>query len=176
MTFEIPRRFTIAAIALSISAVLLRSQMSSALVLRGDDLAYRGNSHRALVMYRRALAFDSQNAVAVDRLAFTETITHRPGLVADAVRVATRYLNHHPDDATVLADRALASQILRRYGDAARDFAIAARITGDAQTATFAGFAALHAGNRAGARRLFTRARAVDPSFAPAMRGLRATS
>lgn len=151
--------------------MLLRGQISSALVVRGDDYDVRGQMQDATRMYKRAIAFDSSNEIAVDRLCFKEAITHRPALVTDAIENATRYLQWHPRSVSIRADRALANEIAKRYSDAERDFEAAAQDDHQARTYTFAGFAALRAGHRNHAAALFSRAEAIDPAFVPALHG-----
>ena len=166
------RRFSVAVFAIAISALLLHGQISSALVLRGDEFAYRGDAARALQMYRRAIAIDGENENAVDRLAFQGAITHRPDLVRESVATASAYLNRHPLAVPILWDRALSLQLLGHFRGAEHDFALAGIKAGDARSLTFAGFAALHAKDRGAARQHFLRALAVDPQYAPAARGL----
>lgn len=165
------RRFRLVVIAMAGAALLLHSQISEALVIRGDDLAYR-NVGAAMSKYRNALWWDSQNGSAVDRICFHELLSHQPVLVRDAVKVANAYLERHGNDATVLTDRALALNFLRRYTEAAADFRMAASQTKNVQLMTFAGFAALHAGNRRMAKQLFTEATQLDSRFTPARRAL----
>ncbi|MDQ2864685.1 MAG: hypothetical protein M3R51_00520 [Candidatus Eremiobacteraeota bacterium] len=166
------RRLAIAAVALTISAALLRPQISSALVIRGDEFAYRGQTSGALRMYERAIVVDRDNASAVDRLAFTGAVSHRAALVREAVSISSRYLAVHPADATILNDRGLAYQILRDYRSAERDFAKAGSASRDARNFTFAGFAAIHARDMLGARKFFHAALGIDRSYVPALRGL----
>lgn len=169
------RKAAIVTVALTAAAILLRPQMSSALVMRGDELAYRGDRSRALVMYARAIAFDRDNGSAADRYAFQGAISHDAVMVERAVRVASAYLKRHPEDPTILADRALCYAILRDDVRAERDFAQAGGWTHDARSLTFAGFVALRAGRRARARAHFTTALHFDATYAPALRGLERT-
>ncbi|MEO9170787.1 MAG: hypothetical protein ABI282_08695 [Candidatus Baltobacteraceae bacterium] len=171
MSDRAPRRVLLTAIAILCATAILRPQISSALVVRGDDLAYGGQSARARRMYGRAIALDRDNAAAVDRLAFSETISHLPALLRAATAVTSRYLSRHPHDVTVLGDRALALELLGNYTSAERDFALAGHLSRDVQSLTFAGFAALHARSAVRARKLFADALRVDSTYEPALRG-----
>lgn len=169
---ETLRRLALVAIALGISAVILRPQLASSLVIRGDDFAYRGNLQRAREMYQRAMWVNSDDGTAVDRYAFSALLSHEPHLLRAGVATASRYLAGHQDDATVLMDRGLLLQTLHNYAQAEGDFARVGALTHDARALTFAGFNALHAGDHRDARAYFARASAIDPSFIPAKRGL----
>ncbi len=172
MSLSLLRRVLVAAIGIGVSAVLLRPQISSALVVRGDELNYRGETAPARRLWQRAIAWDSNDREAVDRLCFSEIMSHSPGLLEHSVATATAYLDGHRGDALILADRALALEILGKFAQAEVDFSLAGRATQDVRTLTFAGFAAIHAGHRAFARQLFSEATRVDPHFLPASRGL----
>lgn len=176
MRSDATRRGLIAALALVISAVILRPQLSNALVIRGDDLAYGGQALKARRMYVRAIVLDPENATAVDRLAFAEIISHRSREVRDAINGTSAYLDRHRSDAIILADRALGFQVLHDYRSAQRDFQLAGRLTRNPQTLTFAGFAALHARDGVDARKSFRAALIIDPSYVPARRGLARSS
>jgi Tfp pilus assembly protein PilF len=174
--FPVLRRLAVASTGITLAAILLRGQISSALVVRGDDLNYRGDGARARLMYTRAIAVDPSNGVAVDRFAFAAVIAHRQELRTPAIRVATAYLRRHPNDSRVLTDRALLYQAEQAYVQACRDFSSAAMLDGDVQAFTFAGFDALHAHLPRLASADFARALASDPHFIPARRGLERVS
>ncbi len=167
------RRAAVAFVGIALSALLLRPQISSALVVRGDDLNYRGNAESARRLWQRAISWDANDREAVDRLCFSEIMSHSPEMLAKSVATATAYLARHRDDSIVLADRALAFELLKKFSLAEADFSRAGKLTRDPQTLTFGGFAALHAGDRIAARRLFTEATRVDARYVPALRGLK---
>ena len=162
------RRLALSAFALMISTLLLRGQISSAIVLRGDQEAYVGNGAHANALYLRALYVDPHNAVAVDRFAFGSLSGHRPAIMRHGLRVASRYLSEAPRDTIVLMDRALLEEALARFADAKRDFGRVASLRGSAQAYTFAGFAALRAGDRKGAVAYWRVAARIDASYLPA--------
>ena len=166
------RKALVVAVALTVAAIALRPQISSALVVRGDELAYRGDVARALVMYGRAIAFDRNNESAVDRYTFEGALSHKPALERRAIGISSAYLRQDPQDATVLADRALCYAILRDYVRAERDFARAGELARDTRSLTFAGFAALRANRREAARTHFLSALHIDETYEPAARGL----
>jgi tetratricopeptide (TPR) repeat protein len=170
------RRVAIACTGIAAAALLLRPQISASLVTRGDDLVYQGNVGRSLVMYRRAIAIDPQNDVAVDRVAFEAVLSHRPDDRRFALAVTSRYLQEHPDRRALLMDRGLLYQQAAAYLPAHADFERAAALSGDAQAYSLAGFDALHAGRVAAAAADFRRALAIDPYFVPARRGMERTS
>jgi tetratricopeptide (TPR) repeat protein len=163
--FSRARRFTMALCALAGAALLFRSQVADALVLRGDDYLYRGEPARALQRYARALALDPFSQSAVDRYVF---VSIERSDFSGAVAVATRYLSSRPNDGTVRTDRALCYLHERRYALAERDFESAARATGSAPTFVFAGWAARHAGNLKAARALWMQALRIRPGYRPA--------
>ncbi len=162
------RRLALSALALMVSALLLRGQISSAIVLRGDQEAYVGHDAHANALYLRALYVDPHNAVAVDRFAFGTLSGHRPRMMRRGIRVASRYLIQTPRDATVLMDRALLEEALGHFADAERDFGRVALLRASAQAYTFAGFAALRAGDRKGAVAYWHGAARIDASYVPA--------
>ncbi len=166
------RRLALSVFALMISALLLRGQLSSAIVLRGDQEAYVGHDARANALYLRALYVDPHNAVAVDRFAFGSLSGHRPAFMRRGIVVASQYLSRTPRDTTVLMDRALLEEALDRFADAERDFSRVASLRGSAQAYTFAGFAALRAGDRRGAVAYWHGAAKIDASYAPARMAL----
>ena len=162
------RRLALSALALMVSALLLRGQISSAIVLRGDQEAYVGHDAHANALYLRALYVDPHNAVAVDRFAFGTLSGHRPRMMRRGILVASRYLIQTPRDATVLMDRALLEEALGHFADAERDFGRVALLRASAQAYTFAGFAALRAGDRKGAVAYWHGAARIDASYVPA--------
>lgn len=166
------RRLLIAGTAFVAAIFLLREELSSAMVSRGDDMLYQGNAVRALAFYRRALIFDSANASAVDRYVFVSMTLHRRPALVSAVGVATRFLSMHPHNAMVRMDRALCELRLRLLIAAERDFVLVAAAKHDARVLVFAGYAAFesHAVQRAHA--LWRRALVVNPRYTPALRAL----
>ncbi|MDE2482417.1 MAG: hypothetical protein KGN02_09535 [bacterium] len=170
---EAPRRAAVVLVAVAIACVVLRGSLSSALVTRGDDLTYRGDSAHARTIYRRALALDPENVTAADRLAFGEFVSHRRALVEDAIAVATAVLRRVPNATSVRMDRAIAYQLLKRYDAASSDFARVGASDGDTRAYVFAGLDALHAGDRRRARRYLTAALRLDVGQTVARRALR---
>lgn len=170
MRSQVVRRACVAALALTLAAPLLRTPMSFALIARGDDFLYRGKPQRAVGYYERAIALDPPNEVAVDRFAFFALETGDRANIERSLRAANRFLKER-DDANVRADRALCDLRLRRYGEAAVDFAIAGRALRDPRYLTFAGWAAFYAGRRTQARAMWNEAGAFG--FQPARAALR---
>lgn len=166
------RRACVAAFALAASAVLFRSQVADALVVRGDDFLYRGDRAAALLHYKRALSIDGHSEAAADRFVFIEMQQRTGKSLRDAVAVSTVALSAQPHDAVLLADRALCLLLLRRYDAARSDFESAARINDDARYYTFAGWASFHAGNLIAARALWRAALRADPRFRAASMAL----
>lgn len=169
------RRAVLVGLALIFSGICLRSQISSALVVRGDQFGVAGDTARAAIYYRRALWFDARDGGAVDRLAFDAIMTHRRASILHALPLVSNYLHIAPNDQAVLMDRAMAEQSLGNYANAERDFARLGEIGSDARAYTFAGFGALHTGNIRRARVWWNRAIQIDPHFVPAQRALRKT-
>ena len=170
------RKGSVAMLAVALAAMLLRPQLSSALVSRGDDLAYAGNAVRARAMYRRARAFDRSNGIAEDRLIFAELMTHDRSRIRIAVADASVYLSRVPSDVTIRMDRALGYQMLKAYDAASRDFARVGEATRDARSLTFAGIDALHAGKEERARVWLLEALRLAPRDEPARRALRSVT
>jgi len=162
------RRIVIAIAALAVSAVLFRGQVASALITRGDDALRNGDAGAAVRMYSRALAIDPASARAADRLAFFLDMRHARGDAQTAIAVASAALAHVPGDASLLADRGLAEQRLRRWSAAEGDFAQAGAAGRDPRYEHLAGRVALRLGSRSDARRYFRAALALDNAFAPA--------
>jgi len=169
------RRLALAAIGIAASALLLRPQLSEALVTRGDDFAYRGNLYRSAEMYHRALWWDPDNEVAADRIAFNALLVHRHDVASNAIATTTVFLSRHGTSSTILMDRALLLQIAHRYREAERDFAVVGREMRDPRALTFAGFAAYHAGAIDRARQHWRDAMAIDPAFVLARRAMKRT-
>jgi tetratricopeptide (TPR) repeat protein len=169
------RRLALTLLAATIAAVLLRTQLSSALVTRGDALAYWGLQDAARSAYEKALFFDPRNGVATDRFGFSASMTRDSSVLRRCVSVASRYLTKAPGDAAVLMDRALCFQHQRSLGPAIRDFCRAGKASRDARAYMFAALdeRALH--RSAEARQLLEEALAVNPQFLPARRELART-
>lgn len=127
--------------SVSVCALLFRSQLSTALVLRGDDLLARGDAPGALEKYERALRFDASNGAALDRVLFAALQDRRTETLRRVLGRADAYLARHPQDTAVLQDRALCELLLRRRATAADDLLRVARLTGDAQMSVFAAIA-----------------------------------
>jgi tetratricopeptide (TPR) repeat protein len=169
------RRFGIAIAAVTLAAVLFKAQVASALVTRGDDLLRAGDVAGAVRCYSRATALDRASAVAADRLAFYLLVRRAEGDAATAFAVANRALGASPDDAALLADRALAAQRLRGWRDAERDFARAARAAHDPRYAHLAARMAERVHDRGAVRAHLLAALALDPAYGPARHALNAS-
>ena len=169
------RKLTLALFATAVSAVILRADLSSALVTRGDALAYFGQRDAARSAYAKALFFDPRNAVAADRYAFDAAMTYDSQTLRGCISIASRYLAKAPRDGAVLMDRALCYQHERCLELAVVDFRRAGEVARDARAFMFAALdeRALH--RPAAARELFEKALATDPSFLPARRELART-
>lgn len=173
---EIPlgRRIALALTGVALSGYLLRPQISEALVIRGDERLYRGNTADALTYYRRAIAADPLDGSAVDRFAFGAVSVRRPVSVRDAIELSSQYLRRRPDDDVVRMDRAMAFRLLRDWRHAAEDFARVGERERDATALTFAGYAAEALDEESRASAFWQEALAVDRDFRPARRALQA--
>jgi hypothetical protein len=167
------RRLFVALVGIFASFVLLRPQISAALVVRGDDLLYRSDEGRALSFYKRALTVDADDAVAADRFVFVEMLEHRRDGLNAAVRVADAFLERHQEDATLLMDRGLCEHLLRRDRAAEEDFVASGRFAHDPRPLVFAGYEALRLGYRQSARSLWREAVSYGRHYAPALLALR---
>jgi tetratricopeptide (TPR) repeat protein len=171
---ELPllRRIGLIVFAIGVVAFVLRPQLSSALLTRGDALAFWGQASDARRLYARALAFDPNNVVAADRYAFSAAISHDADLSDAGVVIATRTLQHAPHDASLLMDRALCYQHLRRYAEAIADFERSAMTSHDPRALMFAAIDERRLHGERQAHRLLLEAVALDPRFTPARRAL----
>lgn len=162
-------RVTLTIVAVGCAALLLRGQLSSALVSRGDSLAYWGERDQARSMYARAIAFDEKNRVAVDRYVFDAALSKNASSLRDGVAVASQYLMRSPDDGTILMDRAMCFQREGSFASAIADFQRAGQIERDPRAFMFAALdeRALHHGGNA--RTLLRAAIALDRHFEPAL-------
>lgn len=161
-------RLVLTVFAIACSAVLLRGQLSSALVTRGDAFAYWGERDEARVMYARALFFDERNRVAADRYVFDAALSKKELVVRNGVAVANAYLARVPDDAAVLMDRAMCYQREGSLRSAIADFERAGRYQADPRALMFAALDERALGHRLRARVLLRAATALDHHFAPA--------
>lgn len=166
---ETRRRWVLATVSLAIAAVLMRPQLSSMLVSRGDALAFAGNV-RAESFYLRALALDPRNDVAADRIMFHAILTHDPRQLDMAVTLADRLLAGDSRGPAIAMDRALCLQLLHRYKAAMMAFAAVGTEDGDARAFVFAADDAAKFGAKERARRYAAMAHRIDPRFAPARR------
>ena len=127
--FTRPRRFRMAITGIVLAAFLFRSQVAQALVVRGDDFMYRGESATALAHYSRALRLDPNSSIAADRYVFVQMERHTGTALRSCISTANAYLLKNPNDATVLGDRAMCYLLQRRYARALRDFRAAVRLS-----------------------------------------------
>lgn len=167
--FSRGRRFAIAFVALALCAMLFRNQIAQALVLRGDDYLYRGDTVSALERYRRALHIAPASQVAADRFVFVSLQHNTHASIRAAVQVATRYLSVRPHDPVLFTDRALCYLHEKRYAQAERDFERAARASENPDAYVFAGWAAEHMGREKAARVLWKKALSVRRNYRPAL-------
>ena len=165
------RRLCLVLLSVAVAAIVLRPQVSSALVSRGDDLQYSGDVSRALAMYRRALSVDRDNTIAADRFAFLSMTTHAPENEETGLRLVTEVLARHPGLIALRYDRALCAHALRRYDQAARDFEAVGLRARDPRALTFAALDFRREHIRR-ARELLRLAIRFDPHFEPARRDL----
>lgn len=170
MTISPPRRLMLAAFALMTAALLLRTQISSALVTRGDTLSYWGLQQEARNAYARALVFDPANDVAADRFAFNAVTSHERAVIADAVSVLNRALDREPYSSVLRMDRAMAYHQLGNYRPAIADFFVVAKDTRDPRALMFAAFDERRLRRLDASRRLLRQAVALDPDYLPAVR------
>lgn len=167
------RRIFLAGVSLALSAWMLRSPVAQALITRGDDYLYAGNRYQAVMHYRRSVLFDPDSEVAADRIAFVSALERTHSNIGAGIDAATSYLRRHPNSALLLADRALCNLKLRRFEPAFRDFYRAAALDRNAQTYTFAGWAARRAGHRTLAAQMWRKALSLSPRYMPALTALR---
>lgn len=166
--FSRTRRFALVLAALTIAGAVFRPQFAQALIVRGDDYLYRGDAGSALIRYGRALELSPDSETAADRYVFVSMQQNTVRSLHAGVEEATAFLSRHPNNATLLSDRALCYLHERRYAWAQADFERSASRL-NAQAYVFAGWAALHAGRVHSARRLWERALFVHPHYRPAM-------
>lgn len=166
------RRLAVAAAGVACAAVLLRTQVGSSLITRGDDLARAGDVTGAVRAYTRATQFDSHSAAASDRLAFTLLMRRGRGDAARAFAIAGATLQVAPGDAALHADRGFAAERLGRWRDAERAFAAAADAARDPRYAHLAARMAQHSDDPAATRLHLHAALAIDPRYAPARAAL----
>lgn len=162
------RRFAVAFFSLLCAAIVFRSQIAQALVIRGDDYLYRGDRQAAMERYRRALSIAPDDEMAADRYVFATMQLRTPGAFGRAVFIASNYLREHPHAAFVYADRALCYLHMRRYRRAERDYARAGSLARSARDYVFAGWAAKRAGAPMRAAAYWSRALRISPGFAAA--------
>ncbi|MDB5072720.1 MAG: hypothetical protein JWM87_3831 [Candidatus Eremiobacteraeota bacterium] len=168
MTISPPRRFCVALASLACAAVLFRANVASSLVTRGDDVLRAGDAGGAIRYYGRAVRLDPNSPVAADRLAFALLTRRHAGDAARAHDAADGALSSAPRNLTLLVDRAFASEQLRRWREAERDFAAAASLARDPRYAHLAAQMARHAGDRDAERTHLKAAVAIDATYAPA--------
>lgn len=161
-------RVALTVVAIACSLVLLRGQLSSALVTRGDALAYWGVRDEARLMYARALFFDDTNGVAADRYVFDAALSKNAVVLRDGVTVASAYLARVPDDGAVLMDRAMCYQHEGSLKAAIPDFERAGRYDRDPRALMFAALDERASHHRPRARLLLRAAIALDHNFGPA--------
>jgi tetratricopeptide (TPR) repeat protein len=166
------RRMFAAMAGVAIAALLLRSQLSDSLVLRGDACWYAGNVREALRYYGRAVWIDDDDGVAVDRLSFVAMTARDRFALRESTDVASRFLRRHPDDDVVRLDRAMAYRAMGDRAHAFDDFVAAGLHAHDPRALTFAGYAAAAQGRSRRARSLWRTALAFSPAFVPAARAL----
>lgn len=170
--FSRTRRFAIAFGALAIAGVLFHQQVAVALVVRGDDYLYRGETAQALERYRRAIVMAPLSQTATDRFVFISMQRNTQASLHAGVLAATHYLSARPEDDVVLSDRALCYLREKRYVQAESDFERAAQVSGAPEAYVFAGWAAQHSGRRYAARALWKKALSVRAGYKPALLAL----
>lgn len=170
--FARSRRCVLAACALALSALIFRSQIADALVVRGDEALYRSRTRDALAYYSRAVWFDRDSGVAVDRFAFVAMASRDAVALPIAVAIASGYLRRHGRDGVVLMDRAMAYRTLGDARAALTDFIAAANAQKDARAYAFAGDEARRTGDRHLARTMWRAALALSPGLPIAAHGL----
>ncbi len=168
---ETGRRCGLVAVAIALATMLLRPQISSALVTRGDDLSYSGDPTRSREMYARALLADPRNRIAADRYAFSAMMSHQMPLLLVAIAELDRALAREPHDLALRMDRGLCEQAAHRFPDAVRDFAYVGRRAHDPRALTFAALD-VESADRRRARAYLIEAASFHPRFAPAVRDL----
>jgi tetratricopeptide (TPR) repeat protein len=167
------RRFALAITAIVASGYLLRPQISEALVVRGDERLYRGNTYDALDYYRRAIAADPNDGSAVDRFLFGAVSLRDGTVVREGLALSSEYLRRRSNDDAVRMDRAMAFRLLGQWRPAADDFERVGERERDATAFTFAGYSALAAHDRSRAIAMWRRALAIDSRFVAARHALK---
>lgn len=167
--FSRSRRFAIAFVALALCALFFHDEIAEALVVRGDDYLYRGDTASALERYSRALHIAPSSQAAADRFVFVSLQRNTGASLRIAVSVATRYLSAHSHDPVLLTDRALCYLHEKRYAQAELDFERAARVSAAPDDYVFAGWAAEHMGRKYAARVLWKKALSIRRNYRPAL-------
>ncbi|HEV2262065.1 MAG TPA: hypothetical protein VGR69_07265 [Candidatus Rubrimentiphilum sp.] len=121
-----------------VAAVLLRTQIADALVLRGDEFLVRNKLVQAQVHYQRALWFDDTSTAAVDRTIYVAMLQRGRAELKNAITLASAFLRRFPEDDVVRADRGLCYLLVKKYRLAAKDYDRTAADTHDLQTRIFA--------------------------------------
>lgn len=166
------RRIGVIVLALAIATILLRAQVSSALVARGDALALFNRPRDARAIYARALMFDPGNSSAADRLAFAAAMGNDVPLLTSCIAIAGAVISRDPENGPLLMDRALCYQRLRRYALAIDDFRRVGRLLHDPRALMFAALDEGRLDNRRTSRQLLLEALAYDRRFMPAAAAL----
>lgn len=167
------RRAGLAFLAIATAGLILRGQISAALIVRGDELLVRNSYTAARARYERAFWLDPQSETAVDRLTFVAMQQRTRSALSNGVAVASRYLREHPNSAAIRFDRGLCLLLLKAYRPASEDFKIAAGVTRSAQQFVFAGWAAKRSGHVREAVTLWRLALAIRHRYRPALLALR---
>lgn len=121
------RRFALAFAGVALIGIVFHSWVAIGLVSRGDDLIRSSLPERAIVYFQRAARFDRDWQVPLERFGFAVTLLGNRGWYRSEVEIASRYLEHHPHDAKIRWDRAVAYMHLEMRDAAYRDIAILAR-------------------------------------------------
>jgi tetratricopeptide (TPR) repeat protein len=155
-----------------VALVIARGSISSSLVVRGDSMLYSSRPERALSYYRRAIAVDSADGMAVDRFAFAALMQRDRSAMNVGAVFCTNFLERNPNDHAVRLDRALLFRALGRLHRAEEDFAMAGRSGRDARAMTFAGLTARALGRYVAERHYLRAALSYSPGFEPARKAL----
>jgi hypothetical protein len=137
MTIPTHRAFTVVLMGIIVAGILLRPQIAFAVIGRGDDALRAGDLRAAVRYYNRALSFDPDSEVAIDRLAIAGILGHDAGTEkAASQRVASALRRRYNE--TLMFDEALLNLTLHNLWGARKAFLTIASHDRDPRALVFA--------------------------------------